>query len=158
MSLRALEKLKGRFGDAVLSTHSDRGDDTAVVQKDVIDVMFPARGRGARVRHARDDRGRRTSATAFGSSTPVLDEDEERVRVKCQVPSDGDGNGANIGSVVGVFSGANASSARSSTCTGSVDGHPGLRRIFLYDSCRPPAAQGLSQEKRQPLFRREGNS
>ena len=31
-----LEKLAARFGDAVLSTHSDFGDDTAVVRRDRI--------------------------------------------------------------------------------------------------------------------------
>src|SRR4051812_19168910 len=32
MSVRALEALKAKFGDAIVETHSDFGDDTAVVR------------------------------------------------------------------------------------------------------------------------------
>ena len=34
MSVRVLEVLKARFGDAIIETHSDFGDDTAVVATD----------------------------------------------------------------------------------------------------------------------------
>src|SRR5262245_2752450 len=34
MSVRVLEALKAKFGDAVVETHSDFGDDTAVVRAD----------------------------------------------------------------------------------------------------------------------------
>jgi NADH-quinone oxidoreductase subunit C len=157
MSQLVLTRLREKFGDAVLETHSQFGDDTAVVRRerwreiatflrddpqcamnmfvDITAVDYPDRlPRFEVVLHLRSlDRG-------------------HRVRLKTRV-GDAEGNDAHVESVVPVWKGANWFEREVYDMFGiRFDGHPDLRRILMYPEFKGyPLRRDYDANHIQPL-------
>jgi NADH-quinone oxidoreductase subunit C len=161
MSQHALERLKERFGDAVVSTHSQHGDDTAVVARERIrEVISFLRDDPELLFNFPSDL---TCVDYFGRE-PRFEvvyhlhslTTKKRIRVKCQVPEED----PQIDSIVALFSGFNWFEREVWDMYGiRFNGHPDLRRLFMYESFQGhPLRKDYPKDKRQPLVRREGNS
>jgi NADH-quinone oxidoreductase subunit C len=153
MSQRVLERLKTKFGDAVLETHSEHGDDTAVVaatQWKVIchwlrtdpqmafDMMVDLCGVDY------PDRMPRFEVVLHLYSI----ERKHRLRLKARVGDD-EGNGADIDSVVSIWPGVNWFERETWDLMGiKFTGHPDLRRILMY-----PEFEGHPLRKDYPAHR-----
>ena len=163
MSKAILDVLRAKFGAAIVETHSQFGDDTAVVEaaawRDV-------------ARFLRDDP--RTSMNMFTDLTAVDRMNGEprfevvchlrslarshRIRIKARVGAE-DGSGAEIDSLVPVWKGANWFERETFDMFGVVfRGHPDLRRILMYpEFVGHPLRKDYPAEKTQPLVEyREG--
>ncbi len=161
MSQLALERLKERFGDAVVSTHSQHGDDTAVVARERIrEVISFLRDDPDLLFNLASDL---TCVDRYGQE-PRFEvvyhlyslAKKHRIRVKCQVPEED----PTIDSVVSLYSGLNWFEREVWDMYGiRFNGHPDLRRLFMYESFQGhPLRKDYPKDKRQPLVRREGNS
>jgi NADH-quinone oxidoreductase subunit C len=165
MSKRVLEFLKQKFGDDVYETHSQFGDDTAVVN--------PARWLEV-ARFLRDDP--RCAMSMFVDITAVDYPDRDprfevvchlrslekghRIRIKARV-GDAEGEGAEIDSVVSLWKGANWFERETYDMFGVVfRGHPDLRRILMYPEFKGyPLRKDYPANKIQPLVPfREGTT
>ncbi len=159
MSKRVLEILGEKFGPDVLETHSQFGDDTAVVN--------PARWLEI-ARFLRDDPRCAmnmfvdiTAVDYLGRQTPRFEvvmhlhsfERSHRVRLKARV-GDEDGQNAEIDSVVSVWRGANWFERETFDMFGvNFRGHPDLRRILMYpEFVGHPLRKDYPAEKSQPLI------
>jgi NADH-quinone oxidoreductase subunit C len=158
MSKRVLEILGEKFGRDVLETHSQFGDDTAVVN--------PARWLEI-ARFLRDDPRCAmnmfvdiTAVDYLGRQTPRFEvvmhlhsfERGQRVRLKARV-GDEDGQNADIDSVVSVWRGANWFERETFDMFGvNFRGHPDLRRILMYpEFVGHPLRKDYPANKIQPL-------
>ncbi|WP_394830854.1 NADH-quinone oxidoreductase subunit C [Pendulispora rubella] len=157
MSKAVLEKLKTKFGTAVLETHSDLGDDTAVVTAqswksvceylredatldfdmfiDLCGVDYPTR------------LPRMEVVLHLYSTTR-----RHRVRLKTRV-GDEDMDGAEVDSVTGIWPGANWFEREVYDLSGvTFRGHPDLRRILMYPEFQGhPLRKDYPAQKTQPL-------
>ncbi len=157
MSQRVLDKLKERFGDAVLETSSFRGDETAVVDAarwkeialflkgdpqmafdmlvDLCAVDYP-------------DREPRIEVVVHLYSVGK----RHRLRLKARV-GDEDAAGAEIDTLTDVWSGANWFERETFDMFGvKFKGHPDLRRILLYPEFEGhPLLKSYPAHKAQPL-------
>ncbi len=159
MSKKLIELLQAKFGDAILETHSQFGDDTAVVD--------PERWREIAL-YLRDDP--RAAMNMFVDLTGVdylgLREQRfevvlhlrslqhaHRLRLKARV-GDEEGEGAAIDSLVPVWRGANWFERETYDLMGIVfRGHPDLRRILLYEEfVGHPLRKDYPHDKIQPLI------
>ena len=157
MSKAVLDLLKQRFGDAILETHSQFGDDTAVIDPaswydvgyflkhdsriamnlfiDLTAVDFPDRDpRFEVVCHLRSiDKG-------------------HRIRIKARVGSEGDS--PELDSLVSVWRGANWFERETFDMFGvTFLGHPDLRRILMYPEFKGyPLRKDYPANKIQPLI------
>jgi NADH-quinone oxidoreductase subunit C len=157
MSLRALEALKERFGDSIIETHSDFGDDTAVVR--------PERWKEV-CRFLRDD-----PAMAFDMPIDLCGVDypertprfevvlhlysiskRHRLRLKARV-GDAEGDDAEIDTVADIWVGTNWYERETFDLMGiSFKGHPDLRRILMYPEFEGhPLRKDYPAQKTQPL-------
>ena len=157
MSVRVLDALKARFGDAIVETHSDFGDDTAVVV---------AASWKAVCRFLRDD-----PSMAFDMVTDLCGVDYpdreprfevvlhlysvskgQRVRLKSRV-GDAEGDGAEIDTVADVWVGVNWFERETYDLMGiSFKGHPDLRRILMYPEFEGhPLRKDYPAQRTQPL-------
>ncbi|HVH44556.1 MAG TPA: NADH-quinone oxidoreductase subunit C [Labilithrix sp.] len=157
MSVRALEALKSKFGDAVIETHSDFGDDTAVVRAESWKEIC---------RFLRDD-----PAMAFDMLVDLCGVDypdrvprfevvlhlysiskRHRLRLKARV-GDAEGDGAEIDSVAHIWIGSNWFERETYDLMGiSFKGHPDLRRILMYPEFEGhPLRKDYPANKTQPL-------
>ncbi len=159
MSKKVLDLLKEKLGDAVLETHAQFGDDTAVID--------PARWREAAL-FLRDD-----PRLAFDMFVDLCGVDylsiqadprfevvchlrsvkhAHRVRIKARVGAE-DGSGAEIDSLVPVWKGANWFERETFDMMGIVfRGHPDLRRILMYpEFVGHPLRKDYPADKIQPL-------
>jgi NADH-quinone oxidoreductase subunit C len=160
MSKLALEKLQAKFGSAILETHSDFGDDTALVAperwRDVCELLrndpaldfdlfvdlcgvdYPERGAT----------GQRLEVVLHLYSTAK----RHRVRVKARV-GDEDMDGAELDSVTTIWSGANWFEREVYDMSGvTFRGHPDLRRILMYPEFEGhPLRKDYPANKTQPL-------
>jgi len=166
VSKLALEKLKAKFGDAVLETHSELGDDTAVVKPEVW-----------------------RAACAFLRDDPALDFDlfvdlcsvdypdrvprmevvlhvysvgkRHRVRLKTRV-GDEELEGCEVDSITSVWPGANWFERETYDMNGvTFRGHPDLRRILTYpEFVGHPLRKDYPAQRTQPLvaYRAESES
>jgi NADH-quinone oxidoreductase subunit C len=157
VSQLVLDKLRERFGAAVLETHSDFGDDTAVVEPsawkavckflredpaldfdmpvDLCGVDYPSRKSG----------GRMEVVMHLYSIAR-----KHRVRLKARV-GDEDMDGAEIDSVVSIWSGMNWLEREVYDMSGvKFRGHPDLRRILMY-----PEFEGHPLQRTYPAGRRK---
>lgn len=139
MSQKVLEALRHEFGDAIVETHAQFGDETAVVD--------PARWR-AIAEFLRDDPRCAmdtfidlTAVDYLGRQTPRFEvvlhlrsmEKMHRIRLKARIGKD-DGTGARIDSLVPVWSGANWFEREAYDMFGvEFLGHGDLRRILMYE-------------------------
>jgi len=157
VSQAVLDKLKARFGAAVLETHSDFGDDTAVVDAkqwravaeflhqdtscafdlpvDLCGVDYP--GRTPRME---------VVLHLYSTSR------RHRVRVKARV-GDEDMEGAELDSLVPVWPGLNWLERETFDMSGvRFRGHPDLRRILMYPEFEGhPLQKTYPAERTQPL-------
>ena len=154
MSEKDLQTLKNKFADAVLETHSFRGDDTAVIKRDsIVDVCT--------FLHERPD-------TAFDMpidvtcvdyseySEPVVESarfmvvyhlrsNSKNHRIRLKVPLQEDD--AVVASVTGVWRGVSWFEREVYDMFGvKFHGHPDLRRLLLY-----PEFQGHPLRKEYPV-------
>jgi len=157
MSERVLSVLKERFGDSILETHSNFGDDTAVIApalwKEVCQFL-------------RDD-----PAMAFDMCVDLCGVDypdrdprfevvlhlysvskRHRVRLKARV-GDAEGERAELDSITDVWSGANWFEREAWDLMGvRFKGHPDLRRILMYPEFQGhPLRKDYPAQKAQPL-------
>jgi NADH-quinone oxidoreductase subunit C len=155
VSQLVLDKLRERFGAAILETHSDFGDDTAVVDPgawkavctflredpaldfdmpvDLCGVDYPSRG-------------------ATGRTEVVMHlysiAKKHRVRLKARV-GDEDMEGAELDSVTSIWPGMNWLEREVWDMSGvRFRGHPDLRRILMY-----PEFEGHPLQKTYPADR-----
>ena len=158
MSQLALDNLKERFGAAVLETHSQFGDDTAVVE--------PGTWRAA-AQFLRDEPSLDFNlfvdlcAVDFPQRVPRFEvvlhvysfAKRQRVRLKTRV-GDEEGEGSEVESLVSVWSGANWFERETFDMMGIVfRGHPDLRRILLYpEFVGHPLRKDYPAQKTQPLI------
>ncbi len=162
MSRLVLEKLKQRFGAAILETHSDFGDDTAVVDPaswkavctflredgdldfdmpvDMCGVDYPDRARTKGLP--------RMEVVAHLYSVSKA----HRIRVKARV-GDEDMAGAEIDSVTSIWPGMNWLEREVFDMSGvRFRGHPDLRRILMYPEFEGhPLQRTYPAQKTQPL-------
>jgi NADH-quinone oxidoreductase subunit C len=158
MSKRVLDLLQGRFGDDIYETHSQFGDDTAVVN--------PAKWREI-AQFLRDDS--RCAMNMFVDLTAVDYPDRSprfevvlhlrsldkghRIRLKARI-GDEDATNLEIDSVVPVWKGANWFERETYDMFGVVfRGHPDLRRILMYpEFVGHPLRKDYPAQKIQPLI------
>jgi NADH-quinone oxidoreductase subunit C len=157
MSVRVLEALKAKFGDAVVETHSDFGDDTAVVRPDAWKSVC---------RFLRDD-----PSMAFDMAVDLCGVDypdreprfevvlhlysvpkRHRLRLKARV-GDAEAEGAEIDTVADIWVGMNWFERETYDLMGiSFKGHPDLRRILMYpEFVGHPLRKDYPAHKAQPL-------
>jgi NADH-quinone oxidoreductase subunit C len=159
VSAAVIEQLKGRFGPAILETHSNFGDDTAVVEPskwravceflrtdpsldfdlpvDLCGVDYPERG----------DAGRMEVVMHLYSISK-----RHRIRLKVRV-GDADMKGAELESVASIWPGMNWLEREVFDMSGvRFRGHPDLRRILLYPEFEGhPLQRTYPADKTQPL-------
>lgn len=158
MSHLALERLKAKFGDAILETHSDFGDDTAVVRPsewkaicqflredpslsfemltDLCGVDYP-------------DRVPRMEVVAHLYSLTR----KHRIRVKTRI-GDSELNTVELDSVTSIWKGANWLERETYDMSGVMfRGHPDLRRLLMYpEFVGHPLRKDYPADKAQPLI------
>jgi NADH-quinone oxidoreductase subunit C len=152
----ALRRLLDVFGDAVLATHADHGDATALVRSErVIDVLRFLRDDGecrfdmladlTAVDHLGQGRKPRFEVVYHLYSFPR----NQRVRVKAGV-SEG---ACEIASAVSLWPAADWLEREVWDMYGiRFAGHPDLRRLLLYEEFQGhPLRKDYPKEKRQPL-------
>jgi NADH-quinone oxidoreductase subunit C len=159
MSQKVLDRLKERFGDAILATHAKFGDDTAIVARERLrELLF----------FLRDDPGLQFDLCSDVTGVDYLGREprfevvyhiystvkKHRVRIKVQVPEED----ATVDSSVPVWSGNNWHEREVYDLIGiTFKDHPDLRRMFMYKSFEGHALRkDYPKDKRQPLARREG--
>ena len=157
MSERVLEVLKAKFGNAVWKTHSQFGDDTAIVD---------AKSWKTICRFLRDD-----PSMSFDMFTDLCGVDypdrdprievvlhlystqrRHRVRLKCAV-GDEDMGGCEIDSICDLWVGASWFERETYDLIGvTFKGHPDLRRILMYPEFEGhPLLKDYPADRAQPL-------
>lgn len=159
MSRLVLDKLRERFGPAILETHSNFGDDTAVIDPrawkevctflhedpsldfdmpvDLCGVDYPSRG-------------------ATGRMEVVMHlysiSQKHRIRLKARV-GDEDMDGAELDSVTSIWPGMNWLEREVWDMSGvRFRGHPDLRRILMYPEFEGhPLQRTYPADRTQPL-------
>jgi NADH-quinone oxidoreductase subunit C len=159
MSQKVLDLLHAKFGDAILETHSQFGDDTAVVD--------PASWREVALFLRGDPRITMNmfvdlcGVDYLGVSDPRFEvvchvrslQHAHRIRIKARI-GDEEGQGAEIDSLVPVWTGANWFERETYDLMGIVfRGHPDLRRILMYpEFVGYPLRKDYPHDKIQPLI------
>jgi NADH-quinone oxidoreductase subunit C len=157
MSELALNRLREKFGDAILETHSRLGDDTALVRADRWKEICEFLRSDARLDFdllvdltAVDypDREPRLEVVAHFASIAK----RHRLRLKARV-GDSEGDGADIDSVTSIWPGANWLEREAYDLLGvKFRGHPDLRRILMYPEFEGhPLRKDYPANKTQPL-------
>jgi NADH-quinone oxidoreductase subunit C len=156
MSERALEKLKARFGTFVLETHSEFGDDTAVIAAEVWhDVAVFCRN------DLDCDLLVDLCGVDYPERTPRLEVvmhvysigKKHRVRVKTRIGDADLETGVEVDSITDVWPGANWLERETFDMLGiKFRGHPDLRRILMYPEFEGhPLRKDYPAERTQPL-------
>ena len=160
MSKHVLELLLARFGSAIVETHSQFGDDTAVVE--------PSRWREVALFLKSDPRlAMNMFVDLCGVDYLPIGADPRfevvchlrslqhahRIRIKARV-GDAEGEGAELESLVPVWKGANWFERETFDLMGIVfRGHPDLRRILMYpEFVGHPLRKDYPADKIQPLI------
>ena len=161
MSTAILDRLKEKFADQILSTHSMHGDDTAIVEPAALTEIMT---------FLRDDPECSFEMLTDLTGVDLLGVQElrfevvyhlysltknHRVRIKVQLPE----NNPVVSSVLPLWKSANWMEREAWDLYGiKFDGHPDLRRILLYPEFEGhPLRKDYEQEHRQPLIpAREG--
>jgi len=157
MSERVLEAIKKKFGDAVLQTHSQFGDDTAIVDP---------KSWKAVCRFLRDDPQMSFDmfvdlcGVDYPNRTPRIEvvlhlysvARRHRLRLKAAV-GDEDMAGCEIDSVVEIWVGADWFEREAYDLVGvTFKGHPDLRRILMYPEFEGhPLLKDYPADRAQPL-------
>jgi len=163
MSKAALEKLQAKFPDAVLETHSDCGDDTALVKPESwkaicewlrkdpqldFDYLVDLCGVDYPERQAQNQRIEIVLHLCSISK-------RHRLRLKARVGTgeDEELEGAEIDSVTSIWPGANWFERETYDMLGvTFRGHPDMRRILLYpEFVGHPLLKSYPAQRTQPL-------
>ena len=154
----ALDRLRERFGDAVLAVDTYLGDASATVRPErIVDIA----------RFLRDEPGLAFNMPIDVTCVDYIGQEQrfevvyhlfstserQRIRLKARVPE----REPSIPSVVDVWVGANWLERETYDMYGvRFTGHPDLRRIYLYEEFEGhPLRKDYPKEKRQPLVRRD---
>jgi len=153
VSQAVLEKLKARFGAAILQTHSDFGDDTALVDA----AEWKAIAKYLREDPALDfDLPVDLCGVDYPKRVPRMEvvlhlysvSKRHRIRLKTRV-GDEDMDGAELDSLVSIWAGINWLEREVYDMSGvRFRGHPDLRRILMY-----PEFEGHPLQKTYPADR-----
>ncbi len=148
-----LDKLVGEFGGSILATHSDFGDDTAIVRREAIleictflrddpDMLFDFAMDLTGVDYLGEEPRFEVVYHLYSSAK------KQRIRVKARVPE----NDPSIDSVVSVWPGINWYEREAYDMYGIVfRGHPNLTRILMYEGfIGHPLRKDYPKAKRQP--------
>lgn len=157
MSQAVLEKLKARFGAAILETHSDFGDDTALVDA----AEWKAIGKFLREDPALDfDLPVDLCGVDYPKRLPRMEvvlhlysvSKRHRIRVKTRV-GDEEMDGAELDSLVSIWPGLNWLEREVYDMSGvRFRGHPDLRRILMYPEFEGhPLQRTYPADRTQPL-------
>lgn len=157
MSQLVLDKLKERFGAAILETHSNFGDDTALVDP----AHWKAIGKFLREDPALDfDLPVDLCGVDYPSRLPRMEvvlhlysiPRRHRVRIKARV-GDEDMDGAELESLVAIWPGLNWLEREVFDMSGvRFRGHPDLRRILMYPEFEGhPLQRTYPADRTQPL-------
>ncbi len=157
MSQAVLDKLKARFGAAILETHSDFGDDTALVDA----KQWRAIGEFLRQDPACEfDLPVDLCGVDYPRRLPRMEvvlhlystTRRHRVRLKARV-GDEDMEGAELDSLVAVWPGLNWLEREVYDMSGvRFRGHPDLRRILMYpEFVGHPLQKTYPAQRTQPL-------
>ena len=157
MSQLVLDKLKERFGAAILETHSNFGDDTAVVDP----AQWKAIGKFLREDPALDfDLPVDLCGVDYPNRLPRMEvvmhlysiSRHHRVRIKARV-GDEDMDGAELDSLVSIWPGFNWLEREVFDMSGvRFRGHPDLRRILMYPEFEGhPLQRTYPADRTQPL-------
>jgi NADH-quinone oxidoreductase subunit C len=158
VSVLVLEKLKAKFGDAILETHSNFGDDTAIVK--------PAAWRAIAQYLASDpslafDMPIDLCGVDYAGQSPRMEVvmhlystgRKHRIRVKTRV-GDEELDGCELDSVTSIWPGMNWLEREVFDMSGvTFKGHPDLRRILMYPEFEGhPLRKDYPAQKTQPLI------
>jgi NADH-quinone oxidoreductase subunit C len=153
VSQHVLDKLKARFGTSILETHSDFGDDTAIVEpsqwKQVCRFLReePSLDFDMPVDLCGVDYPNRIPRTEVVMHLYSVSKGH-RIRLKARV-GDEDMEGAELDSVVSIWPGMNWLERETFDMSGvRFRGHPDLRRILMY-----PEFEGHPLQKTYPAWR-----
>jgi NADH-quinone oxidoreductase subunit C len=153
VSKQVLDRMKAKFGDAVLETHSDLGDDTAVVKPESWKAVCewlrkdPAMSFDMLVDLCGVDYPQRLPRFEVVLHLYSI-EKRHRLRLKARV-GDEEGSGAEIDSITYLWPGANWFERETFDMLGvKFTGHPDLRRILMY-----PEFEGHPLRKDYPAHR-----
>jgi NADH-quinone oxidoreductase subunit C len=162
MSARVLEALTAKFGDAIVETHSDFGDETAVVKaaqwKEVCRFLrddpamafdMPVDLCGVDYSGSPEPRSHRFEVVLHLYSVSK----RHRLRLKARV-GDAEGEGAELDTVADIWVGTNWYERETFDLVGiSFKGHPDLRRILMYPEFEGhPLRKDYPAQKTQPLI------
>ena len=174
MAQKVLDALTKRFGDAIESTSSEHGDETAVIARDKLHEV---------AKWLRDDPAMGFDAPVFVTCIDLLElrrpdangkvdfidtatvprfevcyqlrstEHRHRVRLKIRAPE----SDARCASLATLWPAFDWQERETFDMYGiRFDGHPDLRRIYLYEEfVGYPLRRDYPKEKRQPLVRRK---
>jgi NADH-quinone oxidoreductase subunit C len=160
MSQKILDRLLEKFPDAVLSTNTFRGDDTAIIKRErSLDVLRFLAEDGeclmnlARTLTATDWLGRDGDRFEVVYQLYSISK-KHGVRIKVPVPEED----PTVDSCVPIWPAMNWAEREAWDMYGiKFRGHPDLRRMFMYEEfVGHPLRKDYPKEKRQPLIRREG--
>ena len=159
MSEAALQKLKTRLRDGVLSTHSQCGDETAVIERSLLhetcrwlhddeDLAFTMLSDLTAADYLTMGRSPRFEVVYHLYSVSK----KHRLRIKVGVPADD----AAVDTVSDIWANANWCEREVWDLYGiRFEGHPDPRRILLYEEfVGHPLRKDYPKHKRQPLIRR----
>lgn len=150
-----LEKLRRRFGDHVVSTHSDFGDDTAIVRRErIVEILT----------FLRDDADLRFEFLMDLTGVDYLGEEprfevvyhlyslekKHRVRIKARIPEEDPA----IDSAVDVWPGIDWYEREAWDMYGiRFRNHPNLKRILMYEAfVGHPLRKDYPKARRQPTL------
>ncbi len=158
MSAIVLEKLKAKFGDAILETHSNFGDDTAIVKPSAWKAI---------AQHLQSDPSLAFDmpvdlcAVDYPGQTPRMEvvmhlysvSRKHRVRVKTRI-GDEELEACELDSVTSIWPGMNWLEREVFDMNGvTFKGHPDLRRILMYPEFEGyPLRKDYPAQKTQPLI------
>jgi NADH-quinone oxidoreductase subunit C len=157
MSKAALDFLQSKFGDAVIETHSQCGDDTAVVRPDRwLEACSALRTEPSMAFDMLVD----LCAVDYPERSPRFEvvlhlysiANGHRIRLKSRVGNE-DGDGAELDSVTSIWAGANWFERETFDMVGiKFRGHPDLRRILMYPEFEGhPLRKDYPAQLTQPL-------
>ena len=157
MSKLALERLAAQFPAEIVSTHAERGNETAIVRKDRFDAI--ARFLKHDPDLVFDTMMDLTGVDYLGKKTPRFEivvhlyslEKGHRLRLRAEVPEDD----AQLPSVTPIWRAANWFEREAWDLYGiRFIGHPDLRRILLYEEFEGhPLRNDYPIDGRQPLVK-----
>jgi NADH-quinone oxidoreductase subunit C len=160
MSKAVLEKLRVKFGDAITDSHSDHGDDTAVVRPEAWKAVceFLRKDPQMDFDYLVDlcgvdypDRGAQKQRIEVVLHLCSISK-RHRVRIKTRI-GDEEAEAVELDSVTGIWPGANWFERETYDMLGvTFRGHPDMRRILMYpEFVGYPLRKDYPANKTQPL-------